>query len=149
MGSRAARAWANSEGGKVPIELDESEDKGALKPVESAAAAFKVRQLLSGNDGKNNSAAFDGFMMSKLNPLASDIVKACLPDGLAVPFPLNVSFLFSEILLHLLTAIPQSTFFYRLSGLWSQQEQRVPLLISPRCLALSDSRLWKVGEFLE
>lgn len=38
-----------------------------------------------------NSAAFDGFMMSKLNPLASDIVKACLPDGLAVPFPINVS----------------------------------------------------------
>lgn len=75
----------------MPIELDENEDKGPLKPVEAAAAAFKVRQLLSGNEGRNNSAAFDGFMMSKLNPLASDIVKACLPDGLAVPFPLNVS----------------------------------------------------------
>ena len=93
VGSRAAKAWATSEGGKVPIEMDESTDKGALKAVEAAAASYKVRELLSGNEGKNNSAAFDGFMMSKLNPLASDIVKACLPDGLAVPFPTNVSFL--------------------------------------------------------
>jgi hypothetical protein len=91
MGSRAAKAWADSEGGKVPIELDEETCTGPLKPVEAASAAFKVRQLLSGNEGKNNSAAFDGFMMSKLNPLASDIVKACLPGGLAVPFPTNVS----------------------------------------------------------
>jgi DNA-directed RNA polymerase I subunit RPA1 len=73
--------------------MDESTDKGPLKAVEAAAASYKVRELLSGNEGKNNSAAFDGFMMSKLNPLASDIVKACLPDGLAVPFPTNVSFL--------------------------------------------------------
>lgn len=91
MGSRAAKAWANSEGGKVPIELDENADVGPLKPVEAAAAAFKVRQLLSGSEAKSTSAAFDGFMMSKLNPLSSDIVKACLPDGLAVPFPINVS----------------------------------------------------------
>lgn len=90
VGSRAAKAWADSEGGKVPIELDE-EKRDALKPVEAASAASKVCQLLSGSEGKNNSASFDGFMMSKLNPLASDIVKACLPDGLAVPFPTNVS----------------------------------------------------------
>lgn len=90
VGSRAAKAWADSEGGKVPIELDE-EKRDALKPVEAASAASKVCQLLSGSEGKNNSASFDGFMMSKLNPLASDIVKACLPNGLAVPFPTNVS----------------------------------------------------------
>jgi DNA-directed RNA polymerase I subunit RPA1 len=91
VGSRAAKAWADSEGGKVPIELDENGSDGPLKPVEAASAASKVCQLLSGNEGQNNSAAFDGFMMSKLNPLASDIVKVCLPDGLAVPFPANVS----------------------------------------------------------
>lgn len=91
MGARAAQAWANSDGGKVPIELDDKSKVSALKPVEVASAAAKVRQLLSGSEGKTNSAAFDGFMMSKLNPLASDIVKACLPDGLAVPFPTNVS----------------------------------------------------------
>jgi len=89
MGSRAAKAWASSEGGKVPIDVQEADGLGPLKPVESAAASFKVRELLSGNDSKGNSAAFDGFMMSKLNPLASDIVKACLPDGLAVSFPIN------------------------------------------------------------
>ena len=75
----------------MAIEFDEVKAEDPLKPVEAAAAASKVRQLLSGSEGKGNSAAFDGFMMSKLNPLASDIVKACLPDGLAVPFPINVS----------------------------------------------------------
>ena len=75
----------------MPIEFDDEKAEDPLKPVEAAAAASKVRQLLSGSEGKGHSAAFDGFMMSKLNPLASDIVKACLPDGLAVPFPINVS----------------------------------------------------------
>tara|TARA_B110000305_G_scaffold165478_1_gene182986 strand:+ start:438 stop:617 length:180 start_codon:yes stop_codon:yes gene_type:complete len=28
-------------------------------------------------------------MQSKLNPIASDIIKTCLPNGLAVPFPVN------------------------------------------------------------
>mmetsp|Transcript_27715 Transcript_27715/g.66796 ORF Transcript_27715/g.66796 Transcript_27715/m.66796 type:complete len:1765 (-) Transcript_27715:143-5437(-) len=88
-GSRAAKAWADSEGGKVPIETDEKSMNDSLKPVEAASAASKVRQLLSGSEGKTNHAALDGFMMSKLNPLASDIVKACLPGGLAVPFPVN------------------------------------------------------------
>ena len=90
MGSRAARAWADSEGGKVPIEFDEDRSD-PLKPVEAASAASKVRKLLSGNEGKVNHASLDGYMMSKLNPLASEIVKACLPDGLEVPFPTNVS----------------------------------------------------------
>lgn len=88
-GSRAAKAWADSEGGKVAIEVDESRGDEPLRPVEMASAAFKVRQLLSGTEGKSNHAALDGFMMSKLNPLASDIVKQCLPSGLAVPFPAN------------------------------------------------------------
>lgn len=90
-GARSAKAWSDSEGGKVPIELNKKNASKPLKPVESASAASRVSDLLSGADGKNNSAAFDGFMMSKLNPLASDIVKACLPDGLAVSFPTNVS----------------------------------------------------------
>jgi len=88
-GSRAAKAWADSEGGKVGIEINEKTKNRSLKPVEAASAASKVRQLLSGSEGKTNHEALDGFMMSKLNPLASDIVKACLPGGLAVPFPDN------------------------------------------------------------
>jgi len=88
-GSRAAKAWADSEGGKVPIDINEEAGDEPLKPVEAASASSKVRSLLSGSDGKSNHEALDGFMMSKLNPLASDIVKACLPDGLAVPFPAN------------------------------------------------------------
>ena len=93
VGSHAAKAWADSEGGKVPIDIDEDDaaTKGPLKPVEQAASAAKVRQLLSGSERSTNWANFDGYMMSKLNPLASEIVKTCLPGGLAVPFPANVS----------------------------------------------------------
>jgi hypothetical protein len=75
----------------VPIEIQEEGGHLPLKPVEAASAASKVRQLLSGTEGKDNAAALDGFMMSKLNPLASEIVKTSLPGGLAVPFPANVS----------------------------------------------------------
>eukprot|EP00532_Pseudo-nitzschia_australis_P012435 CAMPEP_0168217876 /NCGR_PEP_ID=MMETSP0140_2-20121125/7531_1 /TAXON_ID=44445 /ORGANISM="Pseudo-nitzschia australis, Strain 10249 10 AB" /LENGTH=1678 /DNA_ID=CAMNT_0008145761 /DNA_START=372 /DNA_END=5409 /DNA_ORIENTATION=+ len=88
-GARAAKAWADSEGGKVAMEVDEKTSNRSLKPVEAASAASKVRQLLSGSEGKTNHEALDGYMMSKLNPLASDIVKACLPNGLAVSFPAN------------------------------------------------------------
>ena len=88
-GARAAKAWADSEGGKVAMEDNDRAKNKPLKPVEAASASSKVRQLLSGSEGKTNHAALDGFMMSKLNPLASDIVKACLPGGLAVPFPAN------------------------------------------------------------
>jgi DNA-directed RNA polymerase I subunit RPA1 len=73
--------------------VDENNANRPLKPVEAASAASKVRQLLSGPEGKANSASLDGFMMSKLNPLASTIVKTCLPNGLAIPFPENVSLL--------------------------------------------------------
>eukprot|EP00536_Pseudo-nitzschia_multiseries_P012011 jgi/Psemu1/260237/estExt_Genewise1Plus.C_4380015 len=88
-GARAAKAWADSEGGKVAMDVDQNTSNRELKPVEAASAASKVRQLLSGSEGKTNHEALDGYMMSKLNPLASDIVKACLPGGLAVPFPAN------------------------------------------------------------
>lgn len=61
--------------------------KQPLKPHEKAAVSVKIGELLSGGDGKENAAALDGFMQSQVNPLASDIIKICLPDGLAVPFP--------------------------------------------------------------
>mmetsp|Transcript_26267 Transcript_26267/g.72151 ORF Transcript_26267/g.72151 Transcript_26267/m.72151 type:complete len:1757 (+) Transcript_26267:362-5632(+) len=88
-GARAAKAWADSEGGKVAMDVDQKTSNRQLKPVEAASAASKVRTLLSGSEGKTNHEALDGYMMSKLNPLASEIVKACLPGGLAVPFPAN------------------------------------------------------------
>jgi DNA-directed RNA polymerase I subunit RPA1 len=91
IGSRAAKAWAESDGGKVEIPpvRESSKAKIPLKPHEKAAVASKIGALLSGNDGKENAAALDGFMQSQVNPLASDIIKVCLPNGLAVPFPEN------------------------------------------------------------
>lgn len=68
-----------------------TKSKQPLKPHEKAAISVKIGELLSGGDGKENAAALDGFMQSQVNPLASDIIKICLPDGLAVPFPENVS----------------------------------------------------------
>lgn len=91
IGARAAKAWADSEGGKVSIPPVD-EQAGAdlpLKPFEAASTAAKIGQLLSGTEGSTNFAALDGFMQSQLNPLSSAIVKKCLPDGLAVPFPYN------------------------------------------------------------
>jgi DNA-directed RNA polymerase I subunit RPA1 len=96
MGSRAAKAWADSDGGKVEIpeiKTQPNYDK-PLKPVEAAATATKIAELLSGEEGKGNSASLDSYMQSQLNPLASDIIKMCLPNGLEVPFPANVSFSF-------------------------------------------------------
>jgi len=104
VGARACKAWADSDGGKVAIEpvTEKSDADQPLKPVEVATASAKVGQLLGGAQGAENFAALDGYMMSQLNPLASEIVKECLPGGLAVPFPANVSldrpFLFSLIL---------------------------------------------------
>ena len=69
---------------------DKAEADEPLKPFEAAAASAKIGNLLSGNEGKENFAALDGYMQSQLNPLASEIIKACLPNGLAVHFPANV-----------------------------------------------------------
>jgi len=90
-GSRAAKAWADSDGGKVEIpELDSiSNVDKPLKPVEAATASAKIAELLSGEDGKTNAASLDSYMQSQLNPLASEIIKKCLPNGLEVPFPHN------------------------------------------------------------
>lgn len=91
VGARAAKAWADSEGGKMPISTvkDQPSAGDPLKAVEVASAAAKLGQLLSGTDGKHNFAALDSFMQGQLNPLASDIVKKCLPQGLEVKFPCN------------------------------------------------------------
>jgi DNA-directed RNA polymerase I subunit RPA1 len=91
IGSRAAKAWADSEGGKVaiPSVKDQAGSERALKPVDTALASAKIGQLLSGNEGAANFANLDGYMQGQLNPLASEIVKTCLPGGLAVPFPYN------------------------------------------------------------
>lgn len=91
LGARAAKAWADSEGGKVPIApvSEQLDANRPLKPVEQAAASAKIGELLSGDEGKAHFAALDGYMQGQLNPLASDIVKKTLPSGLVVPFPFN------------------------------------------------------------
>lgn len=91
IGSRAAKIWADSDGGKVAMEsvMDTPGFDTPLKPVEAAAVSSKIGHLLSGEEGKENFAALDSYMQGQLNPLASDIVKKSLPGGLAVPFPFN------------------------------------------------------------
>ena len=88
QGMRAAAAWADSEGGKTAIQ-DKDLPSTPLKPYEHAAAAKKIHSLLSGSEGASNAAALDSYMQGQLNPLASKNIKACLPNGLAVPFPHN------------------------------------------------------------
>ena len=88
VGARAAKAWADSEGGKVSIPPI-ADQADALLPFEEASTSAKIGMLLAGSEGKENFAALDGFMQGQLNPLASNIVKKTLPIGLAVPFPRN------------------------------------------------------------
>jgi DNA-directed RNA polymerase I subunit RPA1 len=91
QGARAAKAWADSDGGKVPIPpvRDQPNSGMSLKPDEAASAAAKIAELLTGTDAKHNHAALDAYMQSQLNPLSSEIVQKCLPSGLSVPFPYN------------------------------------------------------------
>jgi DNA-directed RNA polymerase I subunit RPA1 len=91
LGARAAKAWADSEGGKVPIPpvAEQPDANRPLRPVEKAATSAKIGELLSGNEGPAHFAALDGYMQGQLNPLASEIVKKTLPSGLVVPFPFN------------------------------------------------------------
>ena len=91
IGTRAAKAWADSDGGKVAITpvAQQPDAELPLKPVEVASACAKIGELLSGNEGVSNFAALDSYMQGQLNPLSSEIVKRSLPHGLAVPFPMN------------------------------------------------------------
>jgi len=84
-------AWAHSEGGKIEMEnfSDLPGSKLPLSPVEMATTSAKIKELLSGKDRHSNAASLDSYMQSQLNPLASQIIKVCLPNGLAVPFPEN------------------------------------------------------------
>ena len=88
QGMRAAAAWADSEGGKSEIR-DKDLPTTPLKPHEHASAAKKIHTLLTNPQGASNASALDSYMQGKLNPLASQVIKRCLPDGLAVPFPYN------------------------------------------------------------
>jgi len=88
VGMRCASAWANAEGGKTEIQ-DKNLPNTPLPEGERRTAAMKIHQLLSGKEGPTNAAQLDAYMQSKLNPLASEIIKSCLPDGLVVPFPHN------------------------------------------------------------
>jgi DNA-directed RNA polymerase I subunit RPA1 len=54
-----------------------------------ASTSAKLQNLLSGKEGNANGAHLDSYMQSQLNPIASQIIKKCLPLGLAVPFPKN------------------------------------------------------------
>jgi len=80
-----------------------------LTPYESAATGKKISELLAGKEGPRNAAHLDSFMQGKMNPLASEIIKSCLPNGLAVPFPANVSnvcqILIRELLPHISTKL--------------------------------------------
>lgn len=91
MGSRAAKAWADSDGGKVEIpNLSKVPNcDQPLKPIEAATTSAKIAELLSGGEGKENAASLDSYMQSQINPLASEIIKKCLPSGLEIPFPQN------------------------------------------------------------
>ena len=68
----------------ISTQLSTFGDPSALRSVATPDAS---RPAASGS--ASNAAALDSYMQGQLNPLASKNIKACLPNGLAVPFPHN------------------------------------------------------------
>ncbi|CAM9096689.1 unnamed protein product [Phaeothamnion confervicola] len=57
--------------------------------AERAAVVAGTARLLGGHDREAQAARIDACMQSKLNPVASALIKACLPGGQEKPFPQN------------------------------------------------------------
>jgi DNA-directed RNA polymerase I subunit RPA1 len=66
--------------------------EGTLAPAALARVQARTAELLE-EDVRTGAvaqgAAMDNFMRTVLAPVSSDIIRACLPDGLATPFPHN------------------------------------------------------------
>jgi DNA-directed RNA polymerase I subunit RPA1 len=89
VGARSSLEFARSDGGKSTITPVEDLSDSDLLSSELSEASIKLKGLLTGPEGAHNSAALDSHMQSVVNPLASKIIKACLPSGLECPFPHN------------------------------------------------------------
>ena len=73
---------AASDGGDVPVL-----DQASLARVQACTAELMEEDMRTGTVAQG--AAIDNFMRTVLSPVSSDIIRACLPDGLAKPFPHN------------------------------------------------------------
>ena len=89
LGARSSLAFARSDAGKVSITPIEELSVDKLSDKELIEGRQKLKRLLTGPEGAHNSAALDSHMQGIVNPLASKIIKACLPSGLECPFPRN------------------------------------------------------------
>ncbi|KAG5175481.1 putative DNA-directed RNA polymerase I subunit RPA1 [Tribonema minus] len=69
------------------LTLTQSAEKERRRLIGTIRA--KTAEMLAGNDMASQAGALDGFMMSELSGVASDIIKACLPGGQEKPFPSN------------------------------------------------------------
>ncbi len=67
-------------------------EEGQLAPAALARVRARTAELLE-EDVRTGAVAqgagIDNFMRTVLAPVSSDIIRACLPDGLATPFPHN------------------------------------------------------------
>lgn len=61
--------------------------KASLGRVQARTAELMEEDMRTGTVAQG--AAIDNFMRTVLSPVSSDIIRACLPDGLAKPFPHN------------------------------------------------------------
>eukprot|EP00611_Tribonema_gayanum_P024980 TRINITY_DN5599_c0_g1_i6.p1 TRINITY_DN5599_c0_g1~~TRINITY_DN5599_c0_g1_i6.p1 ORF type:complete len:1786 (-),score=636.59 TRINITY_DN5599_c0_g1_i6:85-4983(-) len=86
-GEHAMLEYLRKNGHAVTLTDDAPGGSGSPEVLEQIRA--KTAEMLAGNDMASQAGALDGFMMSELSGVASDIIKACLPGGQEKPFPLN------------------------------------------------------------
>ena len=73
-------------------EGDEEEEGGKLDAVGLMRVQARTAELLEEDmrtGTVTQAAGIDNFMRTVLSPVSSDIIRACLPDGLTKPFPHN------------------------------------------------------------
>jgi DNA-directed RNA polymerase I subunit RPA1 len=78
---------ATEEEGEEGEEEDEKLDAMGLMRVQARTAELLEEDMRTGT--VTQAAGIDNFMRTVLSPVSSDIIRACLPDGLTKPFPHN------------------------------------------------------------
>ena len=74
--------------GHAEVEVEESE-KGAGSGSDSDSLLRSALAALARASGGDAAAALDACVTAPLHGLSSDVIRACLPKGLVLPFPAN------------------------------------------------------------
>lgn len=128
----AAAGYMGLEGAAAALKEGGGGGKGAAAAAKQAALAVRAEVQRRWRSLRDGGAGYDMACSGALHPIASDVVKACLPRGQAKPFPANCMSLMT------VTGAKGSVVnFSQISCLLGQQElegRRVPRLPNGKTL---------------